>query len=85
MKESKLIKFLRWAGSSFIGHMVLYGLACGVSLSATGLALNYSEGTLTLRWGLWIVFVSTLGGVIVGILGWYFITLPLIKRRNGKY
>ena len=76
--------FLKWASHSLLGHVVFVGGLLGVVGSLTGLYLNYVEGSLTVAWGLWVVFVSFLGGVAVAIFLWYTASLPLIKRRNGK-
>jgi hypothetical protein len=82
---TKSINFLRWAGSSLVGHVVIYGLAGMIVLSSVALYLNYSEGTLTFTWGLYTIVVCTIAGVVVGVIGWYSITLPMIKRRDGKF
>jgi hypothetical protein len=44
--------------------------------------LNYSQGTLTIGWTVWIAFLCAIGGAFGAVLGWYMVTLPLIKSRN---
>ena len=49
------------------------------------LYLNYDEGTLDVQWGLWVVFVSAVSGVVVATLFWFTVVRPLIRRRGlGK-
>jgi hypothetical protein len=76
--------FLKWASSSLLGHVVLFEAAFSVPLCLVLLDSNYTDGTLTVGWALWIVSISGLAGVVVAVLGWHTVTLPLIKRRKDR-
>lgn len=80
----RLVLIAKWAGSSLIGHIVLYGIVGSIVMSSVLIGLNYSEGTLTFNWALFIVFISTLGGITIGALGWWFITEPMLRQRGIK-
>jgi hypothetical protein len=79
-----LMKFLRWASTSAVGHVVLFGVPFFLLESAAGLVLNYRDGTLSLAFGLQIVVTGIVLGGIGGLLIWYTVTSPLIKWRKRK-
>lgn len=79
-----LMKFLRWASSSAVGNVVLFGVPFCLLESAAGLVLNYRDGTLTFGFGLQIVVTSMVFGGIGGLLIWYTVTSPLLKWRKRK-
>jgi hypothetical protein len=75
-------KFFKWCSSSLQGHLVLVQLMSATPLSAMFILIMYSEGTLTLGWG---VFITALCSVLFGIgaaLFWYIFSKPLVKRRG---
>ena len=74
--------FLKWVGTSLIGHVLFYQLILAIPILATFLYLTYSDGTLTAAWSVYIVVVSAVFGVMVAAGIWYMITLPQIKRRG---
>lgn len=80
----KKLPFLKWASTSLIGNIVLLELFAGMPLFIAFLYLNYSEGTLTMTWGLLIAVVSGLIGVAGGLFSWFTVAQPLIKRRESK-
>ncbi len=45
--------------------------------------LNYTEGTLTPNWAMWIVAVGSAASIIVAILVWTTITLPRLRLRKS--
>lgn len=81
----QVAKFLKWASSSLIGHMVLFGVLCLGPGYLAFLVLIYSEGTLTVTWALYLALICGLMGVVGAIPVWYTITLPLIKQRKGGF
>ena len=77
--------FLKWVGSSLLGHIALSELLFSMPLFLLGLSLNYSEGTITVAWSFYIAIVCALGGIIFALLFWYTVSVPLIKRRKDKF
>jgi hypothetical protein len=84
LKDFLANRFFKWAANSLKGHLVLFGLTFGTGESLLGLYENYTQGTLTFSWGVWVVFVSVALGAIGGALVWYTITSPRIKRRDQR-
>jgi hypothetical protein len=77
--------FFKWASFSLLGHVALSEVIAALPFFLVMLFLNYSEGTLSLEWALWIFGVSVVMGVVGAVLIWYTISLPLIKRRNNEF
>lgn len=75
---------MRWASKSLVGHLVFLGGAFAIGETLLFLYLDYSDGTLTVAEGIWIVFVSCVGGALVAVALWYTTTLPRLKRRGLK-
>jgi len=73
-------KFLKWASSSLVGHMVLIGVPCWVAGFLSLSLANYFEGTLTITWALGTLVESAVAGAAVATLVWYTMTLPRIKE-----
>ena len=80
----KKISFLKWASTSLPGNIVLLEIFTGVPLFFAFLYLNYSEGTLTVMWAVLIAIVSGLAAAVIGVLGWFTVAQPLIRRRESK-
>jgi hypothetical protein len=84
MTRAELRKFFLSAR----GCIVVLGTPAFFILVAMGLMLNAQQGTLTLRWGLWIVLVSAAGAAITGALIWYVILRPFylqeVARKSGR-
>ncbi len=53
-------------------------------MSAIFLIANYVDGTLTVAWAFYILWVSFWGGIIVAVLIWFTLTAPLIRATNQK-
>ncbi len=76
-----LRRLIIYASSSLRAHVIVVGTCIAVPIAILGLWLNYDEGTLTLLWGLWVIFGCAVVGAAVAVLGWYTI-MPSIKRRQ---
>lgn len=79
-----MIKFIKWACASLVGHLIIVGLPFSVVMAATFLYLNFEEGTLTTTWALHVVFVALVSGIAAAITGWYLVTKPLIMRMRKR-
>jgi hypothetical protein len=77
--------FCRWASSSLLGHVVLFEVILSLPLSIVFLELNYSRGTLTVPWALDMSVIWGTLGVAVAVLGWYTVSLPLIRLRKSRF
>lgn len=77
--------FLKWLGTSLSGHVCLAVVLVSFPLFGVLSSLNYSEGTLTVRWAVWIFFISCISDVVVGVLLWYTFSRPLIKRLTRRW
>jgi hypothetical protein len=65
--------FREWAKSSLIGHIVLSELTFSLSLLFVLLFLNYNQGTLTVAWAIYLVFMVAVLGAVLGITIWLFL------------
>lgn len=77
-------KFFRWGSFSLPGHIALFEIFLGMPLFLTFSWLNYSEGTLTAGWAVYVAFICSVAGFVSAVLIWYAISLPLIKSRGGR-
>ena len=77
--------FSRWARSSLLGHMVLFEVILSLPLSIVFLELNYTQGTLTAAWAFDMAIIWIALGAVVAVLGWYTVSLPLIKLRKDRF
>jgi hypothetical protein len=75
--------FLKWASSSFFGHVVLCELLFSLPLALVFMDLNHADGKLTPSWAFYLVVVWALLGMVGAALVWFTISLPLLKRRQG--
>ena len=73
-----------WARKSALGHVALCELIGAPALSLVLLGLFYSDGTLTLSWAIYTVFLSFLCMAASGLLLWFTFTRPLSKRANAR-
>jgi hypothetical protein len=78
------MKFLDWAISSLIGHIVLVGGAFFLIMSTLFLVLNYIYGTLTVTHAVRILVAGLLLGIVAAITLWYAVTLPIRRRLGGN-
>lgn len=76
--------WLKRASFSLRGHIALFEAAFSLPLFTAFLWRNYSEGTLTLAWVLYLVILWAALGAVGAVVFWYTVTAPLIKRRNGS-
>lgn len=53
-------------------------------MSILGLLLNYTEGTLTFAWAIWVLYVGVVAGAVLAVVIRYTILLPYIKKRDDK-
>lgn len=83
IKQGRFVNFLRWTVSTWFGCVVGLGTLVAVPMCALFLYLNYVEGSLDVSWGLWIAFVSAVGGIVWATLFWFTVLRPLIRRRTA--
>ena len=74
--------FLKWGASSLRGHLVVSGLTVSVPMLVLGLAVNFEAGYPTADLGV-IIFISALAGIPPALVVWYYITVPLRRRKQG--
>ena len=60
--------------SSLVGHLVFTGISFTPAVLATLLFLNYEDGDLTWMWALYLTFMVTVVGAVLGVVLWYFVT-----------
>jgi len=75
---------IRNASSSLPSHLAFMQFAFSLPMALLFGAFAYTDGTLTLGWGIRIVVVSTAMGLVAGVIGWYVILLPLLRKRGGR-
>jgi hypothetical protein len=80
--ELKRNSFLVWASNSLTGHVAFFNLIFGLPMDVLFIYLNYTQGTLTPTWALWIVALGIAGSILVAILVWTTITLPRLRVRK---
>ena len=76
--------FLQWGSSSLLGHIVLSEALFSVPLSMLFFYSNYKEGDLTRRWALHILLTDAIFGIVFAVIFWYFVSLPLLKKRGSR-
>ena len=73
-------KFIAWARTSLSGHVALFEVVFGIPIALLMIVLNYTEGTLTFGWAVWIVGSCAAISIILAVAIWTTLTLPRIKR-----
>ena len=73
---------LKWCSTTLLGHLVLIALPVWIAMSAIFVIANYIDGTLTVAWAFYILWMGLLIAVIVAVLIWFTLTAPLIKATN---
>lgn len=73
-------RLVAWACKSLAGHVLLFAACWACLVSPVFLWLSHVQGTLTLLWGADIVAVCTMGGITAGVMCWYLISQPYMKR-----
>jgi hypothetical protein len=82
---SKRGSFLTWASHCLPGHIVLFLIGCSLPCFAVFLFLDYSEGiSLTIGRVTYLAVLWAIGGLVIATLGWYTVSLPLIKTRGNR-
>ena len=83
MSAAKRPTFLKWASHCLVGHIVLFLVGGSLPCFAVFLFLDYSDGTpLTLSRVMYLALLWALAGLAVATLGWYTVSLPLIRERG---
>ena len=72
---------IRKASFSLGGHLVLYEVFLGIPAALVFLALNASDGTLTLLWALWCILISGIAAAVMATLFWFVVSRRLIQMR----
>jgi hypothetical protein len=80
--QMQRVRFLAWASTTLTGHLLLFQLIFAVPMAVLFILLNYSQGTLTPGWAIWIIGLSAAVTIFVTILIWTTITLPRMKGRG---
>jgi len=74
----------KWARTSLVGTIVVFELFVSIPLSILGLLLNFSEGTLSFAWAIWVLYVCAVGGAALAVVIRYAVVLPHLKRRENR-
>jgi len=74
-------RFLEWCSFSLAGHLVLFELLIAAPLFvAFSIALGYAHA-MTPQRAFYLALACVLAGAAVGLVTWFAITRPLIRRR----
>ena len=74
-------KFIAWASTSLSGHVALFEIVFGLPMAVLMIFLNYTDGTLTIGWAMWIVGSCAAISIVLAIAIWTTLTLPRIRRK----
>jgi hypothetical protein len=77
------MNLLKWGSSSLRGHVVLFEFAFALPLYLLFMYENYSEGTLTVGWAVYLAVVGAVFGAAFGAFFWFTVSKPLISSRKG--
>jgi hypothetical protein len=80
LMELRGAKALARVRTSLAGHVLLFSLCWACLVSPVFLYLSYQQRTLTPVWGGDIVAVCSMGGIAAGVMCWYLISRPYLKR-----
>ena len=73
---------IRNATASLGSHLAVVQFAFSLPIALLFMAFDYANGDLTLGRVVWIVLVWSAAGVIVGVVGWYVILSPFLRKRG---
>ena len=73
---------LKRVSSSLVGHVVFLQLFFALPMFILFVYLNYSEGTLTFSWGVWIAFVAVCGGLLMALFIWFTLSRWFVYLRR---
>jgi hypothetical protein len=82
VKPTRVRTFLKWASSSLVGHIALFQLLGALPMFILFVYLNYSEGTLTFSWGIWIAFVAGCFGLFMALFFWFTLSRWFVYLRR---
>lgn len=74
-------QFLKWCSFSPAGHVVLFELAIAAPIFLVFSILIGLAGRMSSGLALGMAAVLALGGAVVGLLTWFTVTRPLIRKR----
>ena len=77
-------KCLVWIRSSWIGHIVLFGLGGGGTGAFLFLILLRSEGPLAFATYEYVCMYWVFSMAIIGLLFWLGVTAPSLKKRGCR-
>lgn len=69
--ESRPHRFKFWLSHTLTGFIVLFQLGYSLPMFMTFTYLNYSDGTLTLRWTVRIALIASISGIVVALIMWF--------------
>ena len=75
-------RLLTWVRASLAGHVLLFGLSWACLVSPVFLWLSHVQGTLTPVWGAEVTLVCAMGGVVAGVMCWFLISQPYLKKLS---
>jgi hypothetical protein len=78
------MNILQRASSSLLGHIALAEAVFALPLFLFFLSENYSQGTLTVEWSIYLAILWVVFGAVGGAFFWYTVSLPLIRRQRDK-
>lgn len=76
--------FFRWGSQSLLGHMVMGALLFGLPLYLIQIYYAVVNQALTLNRFLLGVVVYLVAGAVFGVIMWFTLSRPLIKRKESK-
>jgi hypothetical protein len=80
--KGKVRTFLKWCSSSLEGHIVLFQFLGALPMFILFTYLNYTEGTLTFSWGIWIAFVAECFGIFMALFFWFTLSRWSVYLRR---
>jgi hypothetical protein len=75
---------IRNGSSSLPSHLAFMQFAFSLPMALLFGAFAYEDGRLTLGRGIRIVVVCGAMGVAAGLIGWYVILVPLLRKRGRR-
>ena len=75
-------RFFRSASFSMVGNIVLAELLVAAPLLLLFTITFHFDGTLTLGWFFYMAFISAVAGAVLGLLVWFTVARPLIRRKQ---
>ena len=79
-----LRELLNWIRSSLLGHIVFFGVLCGVPFFLIFLQIISSQEGLTVSWAIYMAFVCAIIWGLAGVFFWYAVSKPMRERRKRQ-